>query len=146
MIYQHAGCDCKWCNASNLFKKYCTNNWRPFMSELLYVHQTFINSEFYQFEYYDIMTCPHVRCDYKLLNVPWFHCVFRGLSNIIKDYSCLRHCISTKLSQNVCLINFDFSDKSKKCLSVGNSEILSVFVVIYGRRTLCLRSSLHQLM
>ena len=36
---------------------------------------------------------------------PWFYCVYWIFSYITDKYSCLNCCISTKLSQIVCLVN-----------------------------------------
>ena len=41
----------------------------------------------------------------KLWKAFWFYCVFRRFSYIIDGHSCLKYCISTKLSQIVCLTN-----------------------------------------
>ena len=52
-----------------------------------------------------ILTYWHARCGCKSWNAFWFYCVFRVFSYINDNYSCLKYCIFTKLSQIVCLIN-----------------------------------------
>ena len=75
---------------------------------------------------FGILTYWYARCICKLWNALWFYCVFWVLicqmylqvmegslillrfwvfSYIIDEYSCLKYCIFTKLSQIVCLIN-----------------------------------------
>ena len=44
--------------------------------------------------------------DFKFWNPSWFYYVFWVFSYIIDEHSCLKYCISIKLSQIVCLINW----------------------------------------
>ena len=47
----------------------------------------------------------HSRCYRKLWSLYWFECIFQEFSYIIDEYSCVKYCIFTKLSQMMCLIN-----------------------------------------
>ena len=47
----------------------------------------------------------YAKCSCKWWKTLWFYCVFWVFSYIIVDHSCLNCCMSTKLSQIVCLIN-----------------------------------------
>ena len=102
LIYWHARCNCKLWNAI-LF--YCVFSgililfWRPFMSELLYPHQTFIDYVSNQYWYAEM---PHVTASYG--KSPNFKFFFRILHNF-GEYLYLKYCISTKLLRIVCLIN-----------------------------------------
>ena len=78
-------------------------NWRKFMTEVLYLHQTFIN--FYlmwmiTFFYNKISDV--TASNGTLLDFIEFFWVFSYITN---NHSCLKHCIITKLSRIVCLIN-----------------------------------------
>ena len=46
-----------------------------------------------------------ILCNCKLWNAPWFCLIFLRISYIIDDYSCLKYCILTKVSQIMCLID-----------------------------------------
>ena len=63
-----------------------------------------------------ILIYRHARCNCKLWKALWFYCVFWVLSYIIDEFSCLKYCIFTKLSQIVYLINIQiFLCQHAKC-------------------------------
>ena len=80
--------------------------WTAFVFGSTYLHQNvyLINKNISMYCY--------ARCNCMLWKVIWFCCRFWIFSYIINKYLCLKYCISTKLSQIVCLINKNgrFSD------------------------------------
>ena len=78
-------------------------NWRLFMSELC-----FILTKHSQI----VCLINTIQRGYKLWNAFWFYCVFWIFSYIINDHSYLNCCISTNLSQIVCLMHTQISDIS----------------------------------
>ena len=90
-------------------KKYHKNEWHLSLvahtfTQLLH-NMCLINTHIFIYWY--------VRCNCKLWKALWFYCIF---SYIIDEYSCLKYCIFTKLSQIVCLINVHILDyQHAKC-------------------------------
>ena len=82
------------------FFRVFVHNWRPFASELFYLHQTFTDCVSNQYIHFNMPDVP-ASCGMPLGFITF---CFEILPTI-NDYSCLRCCIFTKLSQIACLIN-----------------------------------------
>ena len=78
-----------------IFKHY----WRSFMSELLYLHQTFTDYVSNQYTHFGLLTC-QMWLQVMKCSLIWFR--FLGIS-IYLNVSILKHCNLIKLWQNVCL-------------------------------------------
>ena len=105
LIYRHARYDCILWNALwfyNIFGHFFMHYYWTFMSEWLYLHQTFTD---YISNQYTHIYIRHARCHSKLWNTFWFYSVFLWILYTIDEYSCVTYGISTKLLRIVCLIN-----------------------------------------
>ena len=78
------------------YVKKISQKWVAFTFGSIYLHQTFTECVSNQYAQYW-----HARCDRKLWKAIWFFSVLWVFSYIIYDYSCLKCCIFTKLSQIV---------------------------------------------
>ena len=105
LIYRHAKCDCKllsvlwfYCGFLGIYMLY----YWPFMSELLCLHQTFDDcvSNHYEYKNWSASQMWLQVIDSSLILL-----YFRYFSDNWKLYSCLKWCISIKLSQVVFRIN-----------------------------------------
>ena len=80
----------------------------------------------------------HAWCDYTFAS--WFYCEFQEFSYIIDEYSCLKCCIFTRLSQIVCLINYIFWYVNMTNVTAGygrfNCVFLGIFIHYYMFETL----------
>ena len=92
------------------------HNWQPFMSEVLYLHQTFTDCVFNQ----NTLFC--VKCNCMLWKVLWFNCVWNVLNSSKFNRLCImcREALYLKLSYHI-----------KPLLKKTISPVMSILYIFY---------------
>ena len=107
LIYWYARCNCKlwkgiWFYC--VFSFFFVHNWRIFMSEVLYLQQTFIECVSNQYIHFNVSTCQiWLQVMEHHLILPCFF--FGEFSQLVEIHKCLKCCIIAKLLQFVYLHN-----------------------------------------